>query len=66
MPEGNSMRGQRREDKRGRASQRRDVPVAGLLRDSIVGITCFPDPLPRRAKRRSRRRWRHTKRPKAA
>jgi len=33
------------------ASHRRDVPVAGLLRDSIVGITCFPDPLPRGRKR---------------
>jgi hypothetical protein len=63
MPEGNPISGQRREDKRGRASQRRDVPVAGLLRDSIIGITCFPDPLPRRSKRRSWRRWRHAKRP---
>jgi hypothetical protein len=47
MPEGDPKRGPRREDKRGSASHRRDVPVAGLLRDSIVGITCFPDPLPR-------------------
>jgi hypothetical protein len=63
MPEGDSTRGPRREDKRGSASDRRDVPVAGLLRDSIVGITCFPDPLPRGGRRRWRRRWRHTKRP---
>jgi hypothetical protein len=63
MPEGDSTRGPRREDKHGSASDRRDVPVAGMLRDSIVGITCFPDPLPRGGKRRSRRRWRHTKAP---
>lgn len=63
MPEGDFIRGPRREDKRGSASDRRDVPVAGLLRDSIVGITCFPDPLPRGGKRRSRRRWRHAKAP---
>ena len=63
MPEREPMRGSRLEDKNRSASHRRDVPVAGLLRDSIVGITCFPDPLPRGAKRRSRRRWRHAKRP---
>jgi hypothetical protein len=58
MPEGDHIRGER-----GRASDRRDVPVAGLLRDSIVGITCFPDPLPRDGRRRVRRRWRRAKRP---
>jgi hypothetical protein len=63
VPEGDPIEGPPREDKRGSASYRRDVPVAGLLRDSIVGITCFPDPLPRGGKRRSRRRWRHAKRP---
>jgi hypothetical protein len=52
-----------REDRSGSASLRRDVPVAGLLRDSIVGITCFPDPLPRRRKQGSRRWGRRTKRP---
>ena len=31
----------RQEDKTRSASHRRDVPVAGLLRDSIVEITCF-------------------------
>ena len=62
MPEGNPIRGPRRDDERGSASYRRDVPVAGLLRDSIVGITCFPDPLPRRAKRRSRQWRRQTNR----
>jgi hypothetical protein len=41
---------------RGRSAHGRDVPIAGLLRDSIVGITCFPDPLPRCAGRGSRRR----------
>jgi len=39
------------------------VPVAGLLRDAIVGITCFPDPLPKGRKRSSRRWWLHAKRP---
>jgi hypothetical protein len=63
MPEGDPMRGARGEDKRGSAPHRHDVPVVGLLRDSIVGITCFPDPLPRGGKRRSRRWWRHAKRP---
>jgi hypothetical protein len=57
------MKGPRREGKRGSVSRRRDVPVAGLLRDSIVGITCFPDPLPRDGKRRPRRWWRRAKRP---
>ena len=57
------MKGPRREGKRGSVSDRRDVPVAGLLRDSIVGITCFPDPLPRDSKRRRRRWRRHAKRP---
>jgi hypothetical protein len=62
MPDGDRKRGPRREDKRGSASHRRDVPVAGLLRDSIVGITCFPNPLPRGGKRSSRRWWRRVKR----
>jgi hypothetical protein len=62
MPEIDPMGGRRREDKRESAARRHDVPVAGLLRDSIVGITCFPDPLPRGGKR-SRRWWRHAKRP---
>ncbi len=65
MP-GDHRGGQRLEDKRGGASHRRDVPVAGLLRDSIVGITCFPDPLPRGGKRRGRRLRRHAKRPRRA
>jgi hypothetical protein len=63
MPEDDPTRAPRREDRRGSASHGRDVPVAGLLRDAIVGITCFPDPLPRGGKRRSRRRWGHAKRP---
>jgi hypothetical protein len=63
MPEGDPLRRPRQEDKRRSASQRRDVPVAGLLRDAIVGITCFPDPLPRGGGRRSRRWWRQAKRP---
>jgi hypothetical protein len=63
MPEGDPERGPRREDRRESAPHGRDVPVAGLLRDSIVGITCFPDPLPRGRKRRSRRRWGHAKAP---
>jgi hypothetical protein len=58
MPEVDPIRGARREDKRGRASRRRDVPVAPLLRDSIVGITCFPEPVPRGGKRKSRRWFR--------
>jgi hypothetical protein len=63
MPEGGPIRRPRRKDEHGSASRQRDVPVAGLLRDSIVGITCFPDPLPRSGKRRSRRWWRrHAKR----
>jgi hypothetical protein len=37
--------------------------VSGLLRDCIVGITCFPDPLPRGGKRKLRWRWRHGKAP---
>jgi hypothetical protein len=63
MPEDGPIGGTRREDKRGSVSHRHDVPVAGLLRDSIVGITCFPDPLPRGARRRLRRWWRQAKRP---
>jgi hypothetical protein len=63
MPEGDPIGGPRPKDKGGSPAQLRDVPVAGLLRDSIVGITCFPDPLPRRGKRRSRRWWRRAKRP---
>jgi hypothetical protein len=62
MIEGEPIRGSRPEDKNPSASHRRGVPVAGLLRDSIVGITCFPDPLPRSGKRRSRRPWRRAKR----
>ena len=52
-----------RECKRPNVPTRPDVPVAGLLRDAIVGITCFPDPLPKRRKRRSRRWWLHAKGP---
>jgi hypothetical protein len=63
MPRAGPTTGLRKEDKRGSAVRRRDVAVAGLLRDSIVGITCFPDPLPRRGKRGLRRRWRRVKRP---
>jgi len=61
MPGADRLRSIRREDQRGSASHPRDVPVAELLRDSIVGITCFPDPLPRRGKQ-SRRWWRPAKR----
>jgi hypothetical protein len=39
------------------------MPVAGLLRDAIVGITCFPEPLPRGGKRKSQRWWRRANRP---
>jgi hypothetical protein len=56
-------RGPRRQDKRASAYHQRDVPVDRLLRDAIVGITCFPDPLPRGGKRKSRRWWRHANRP---
>jgi hypothetical protein len=56
------MRGPRREDKRAGAYHQRDAPVDGLLRDAIVGITCFPDPLPRGGKRKLRW-WRHANRP---
>ena len=63
MPGADPIKGPHREDRRGSVSHRRDVPVAGVLRDSIVGITCFPDPLPRGGKRRSWRWWRHAKRP---
>jgi hypothetical protein len=63
MPEGDPRRPPRQDDTRGGASHQRDVPVAGLLRDSIVGITCFPDPLPRGGKRRSRR-WGRAKPPR--
>jgi hypothetical protein len=63
MPEGDPTGDSRRKDPRGSASRRHDVPVAGLLRDAIVGITCFPDPLPRGGRRRSLRRWRQAKRP---
>jgi len=63
MPEGHPIRGPHREDKRGSPSHRRDVPVDGLLRDCIVGITCFPEPLPRGSKRRRRRWWRRARRP---
>ena len=62
MPEGDPIRGAHPEDKRGSPSHRRDVHVAPLLRDSIVGITCFPNPMPRGGKRRSRRWWRQAKR----
>jgi len=57
MPEGDPIRGPRRQDNGGSPSHRRDVSVAGLLRHPIVVITCFPDPLPRGRKRRSRRSW---------
>jgi hypothetical protein len=63
MPKADPTTGLRQEDTSGSASRRGEVPVAGLLRDSIVGITCFPDPLPRRGKRGLRRRWRRVKRP---
>jgi hypothetical protein len=63
MPREDPIRRPRREGEHGSALHRREVPVAGVLRDSIVGITCFPSPLPRSGKRRSRRWRRHTKRP---
>lgn len=63
MPKADPIGGSRGEAKGGSTSQGRDVPVAGLLRDSIVGITCFPDPLPRGRRRKSRRRWRDANRP---
>jgi hypothetical protein len=62
MPGADPMRGPRREDKRAGAYHQRDAPVDGLLRDAIVGITCFPDPLPRGGKRKLRW-WRHANRP---
>ena len=62
MPQRGPLSGAGPEGKRGNASHRRNVPVAALLRDCVVGITCFPDPLPRGGKRRSRRWWR-AKRP---
>ena len=55
MPEGDPIRRPRRKGKHASASHRGDVPVAGLLRDAIVGITCFPQPVPRDANRKSRR-----------
>lgn len=51
-PTANQRRGYERES----TPNRSDVPVAGLLRDAIVGITCFPDPL--RDGQRKSRRWR--------
>jgi|SoiMetStandDraft_2_1073263.scaffolds.fasta_scaffold716123_2 hypothetical protein len=63
MTDGDPMRDAAREYKRPTAATRPDVPVAGLLRDAIVGITCFPDPLPKGRKRSSRRWWLHPKRP---
>ena len=62
MPEGDVLSGSGREDER-RTASRREVPVTGLLRDCIVGITCFPEPLPRGGKRRSRPRFRRAKPP---
>jgi hypothetical protein len=62
MPKADPATGPCPENTRGSASRRDEVPVAGLLRDSIAGITCFPDPLPRGRKRGSRRWWRRTKR----
>jgi hypothetical protein len=41
MTDGDPMRDAAREYKRPTAATRPDVPVAGLLRDAIVGITCF-------------------------
>ena len=63
MPDDGPIRGPRREAGRASTSQPRDEPVAGVLRDSIVGITCFPDPRPRSRKSRSRRWWRPRKAP---
>jgi hypothetical protein len=60
MPEGNPIRGPHGEHKHARAPHRRDALVGGLLRDAIVGITCFPDPLPRGRKRKARRWWRRS------
>jgi len=57
MLEGDPIRDPAPAGQRRSPSHRPDVSVAGLLRDSIVGITCFPDPLPRGRKRRSRRWW---------
>jgi hypothetical protein len=42
MPEGDPIRGRRRVDKRGSASHRPDVSVAGLLRDSNRRDHVFP------------------------
>lgn len=65
MPEGRSIRHMRRGNEGAGVPDRRDAPVAGLLRDSIVGITCFPEPLPRGGKRGKRRWWRRASRPRA-
>jgi len=61
VPEGDPSRSARRKDRRRGASHPAEMPVSGLLRDCIVGITCFPDPLPRRGKRKLRWRWRNGK-----
>jgi hypothetical protein len=63
MPEVDPVRTARREDKPRGVSHLAEKPVSGLLRDCIVGITCFPDPLPRGGKRKLRWRWRHGKAP---
>jgi hypothetical protein len=60
MPKADPTTGRRPENTRRSASHWDEVSVAGLLRDCIVGITCFPDPLPRGRQRRSPR-WRRTK-----
>ena len=48
MPEVDPTTAPRRYHEHGSASHKGEVRVAGLLRDWIVGITCSPDPLPRR------------------
>jgi hypothetical protein len=63
MPRANPITGLGEQNTPGSISRPGDVPVAALLKDSIVGITCFPDPLPRRGKRGSRRWWRRTSGP---
>ena len=63
MAEGRLIRHTPRRKESASVPHRRDAPVAGLLRDSIVGITCFPEPLPRGGKRGAGRSWRRAKRP---
>jgi hypothetical protein len=57
MADRDPLGGPRWKDRRTSTQYPRDVPVAGLLRDSIVGITCFPDPLPRRSRKPKSRQW---------